>query len=393
MAPMFPGLSAQTPCIIVGGSVAGLTLAARLARQRRGRTVLFAPPIVESRRLVSGCTLRQSGLHLLATSFGCSPGALVDRITGGRGLFSRMRMCVGRARPDGSLRFDDAFDIHDTGSVTRPLGLSTRHGQILVGLRRSLAGLDVEIVERPVTDRAQLAAYAPSPGALLVNATPAPVLGGRLPPATGRFVVAAQAPCVEARGGLRAPLLPGVGHASLLGYADGAHVSFFTPFYDPLSPRASWYGFIGRIVDSADDPSARLAATTDKLDRLAAALGLELHDPAQTLGAAQLPIRRASPLFGDGVLDAYHGLESGAPGVAADGMLAMALGAMALGEALLRGDPLPERDVARALSRLRRDNRLTQQMLTRLPVGLVAALARFAPALIARQFAPGWLAL
>ena len=78
------------------------------------------------------------------------------------------------------------------------------------------------------------------------------------------------------------------------------------------------------------------------------------------------------------MLDAYYGLESGAPGAAADGMLAMALGARALGEALIRGDRRPEHNVARTLSRVRRDNRLTQSMLTRLPVGLVAAIARAA---------------
>lgn len=78
------------------------------------------------------------------------------------------------------------------------------------------------------------------------------------------------------------------------------------------------------------------------------------------------------------MLDAYYGLESGEPGAAADGMLAMALGARALGEALIRGDRRPEHNVARTLSRVRRDNRLTQWMLTRLPVGLVAAIARAA---------------
>jgi hypothetical protein len=72
-------------------------------------------------------------------------------------------------------------------------------------------------------------------------------------------------------------------------------------------------------------------------------------------------------------------------------MFAMASAARACAEALDAGES-PGRHVARALRRIRRDNWLTQRMITHAPIHLLDAIARLAPTLFVRQFGPGWLA-
>lgn len=380
--------------VIVGGSVSGLALAGALSRRPENRVVVLSSPPEDGRRLVAGCSLRASALHHLAAALGVTVPALVGRLTGGDGVFSRLTLRIGRAARDGALRYGPTVVLHDTGSPVRPLGLSTRHAQILHGLRALLGERGVPIVPTTVTDREQAAAHALEAPATLIDATPGGVLVGRMTDDGARdHVVAVQAPCVLASDGLRDPLAPGSAHAEIVRIGARSYACFFTPFGDRRSPRAGWYAFIGTIVDRAHaaDRAGAIASAGAHLERLVANLGLALHDPHETLGSAVLPVPPARPVLRDGVLDAYHGFESGAPGIAADGMYAMAVAARACADAL-DSDESPERRVARALRRIRRDNRLTQRLLTHVPVGLPALVARLAPHMLVRQYVPGWVA-
>lgn len=381
-------MHSQTNPIIVGGSVAGLALAGALAQRDPAQRVrLIAPPLVPNRRLIAGCSLRGEAIRFMAEAVGQTFPEWIQNLTGGGGLFHRVALSVGSVR-NGEIRFDHpVITVADSGSPERPLGLSTRHGQILSALRagvRKFSNLQLE--ERAITSGADLTA-----GVRIVNATPQAELFGAPPrPRARRFVIAAQVPCRVGKAGLRAPLSAGTGYAPFFPLPDGRHLSFFTPFADPLSPEATWYGINTKIVEGEFSRETELALVREHLETLCAALGLEPIDADETLGVAAAPIHEEadSHLHSPEVYNAYAGFESGAPAIAADGMWAMAKGARAFTESFAQG-----RDEARAvrgaLRSIRLRNRATQMLMTQTPVPVTLALTRWASPLFSAMFRPG----
>jgi len=380
--------------VIAGASIGGLALAANLSRRRwEGRVVIATEPTSVSRRLIAGCTLRRGTLARLAAAWGCSVPTLVERLTGGKGAFHSLTGSVARVSAGGKIHFEQPLVVHARPTSELPLGLSMRHAAITEGLRCSMQELDVSLVEKPIGGPADLASLAPTDDVLLVNATLKDLLGAPALPSPRRYVVACQAPCTIAAGGLRPPLDPHTGYFPFARLEDGSHVAFFSPFYDALSPQAPWYGVNTRIVsaDAGFDRERELQSLVNGFERLAAALGLELHEPAETLGSAIMPVTEGPPPQSQpGTFEAGRAFSSGAQAIYVDGMLAAATGAHAFADALNSGALDPEVAVARALRGIRFRNWVMQEIMTR-PFEPVARLLRTFPWPIGCWFGIDWL--
>jgi hypothetical protein len=275
---------------IAGASVAGLVLAGDLLRRGfPGCVVVVSEPLCESRRLVAGSSLRGPALDRFTAAFGCSRAAAIEALGGPAAAFTRIATSPARARAGGRvIRFERPLLFRES---REPVGLSTRHGRILRGLRALAFGAGVRVIDGSVREIGELLEAAlpgGGVGALLVDARGGSP--GVAPPAS-RYVLAAQAPLFERPRGPRPPLAPGLAYAPMIDLEDGRHLAFFTPFRDDFSPRATWYGIDTRIVTAAEAADAAgTRGVVSALERLANALGLELCDPEETLAVAAIPI-------------------------------------------------------------------------------------------------------
>jgi len=365
--------------IVIGSGIAGLVLASRLARGRGPRVVLVTgrPPV--ARRLVDGCSLRRSAIALMADAVGCEARALQDRLGGDAAAFYALRV----RRGTGTTTLQWEGPVLEAGE-DRPIGLSTRHGEILAALRERLPdGVQLVLGEAlPAPPAAEptrvlhlrladgdLAVDVDGDHTLVLDTTPAAVVAA--PPAARpprHVVIAVQQP-MRPRPGAASPFDGArVAFAPSFAGARGPQLGFVTPFWDPCSPAASWYGINTAVIDaatlSAIGERALIEDVAGGLARCAEAVGLEPVDAEATTGRACVPVVAQ---FDAGVGFALHrAFSPGAPAVNVDGMLAQAVGATCLARALegavagsLRGAALRGlRDARRALRPLRRWNRV-----------------------------------
>ena len=411
--------------VIAGSSISGLVLAARLGRAAAGPDaggrlavvlVTGAPPV--RRRLVAGCSLRWGTIRRMARALEVSDDALVERL-GGRGACFR-RLAVARAEPGSD---PPRLIRRRTDAPARPfVGLSTRHGQILTALRRSLdPALDVTLVAGDVDRRIPFShnglplvldgreAVLPLPPgrAVVLNATSRADLlrpAHRLPE-PARLIVAVQAPLRA----VREPPWCGddVGLAPMTFGAPAPHLAFFTPFRDADSPQATWYGIntmsvSARQLDDAGAPAVT-KAVWDRLVELEEAMGFAEVDPAETRAEAVVPVVRDRGTVTEArldnsspVVDVQRAITSGAPAINVDGMLGAAAGADAFACAFLASPhpPVAAAQAAlavadRALAPVRWRNWAIEWAFFRAPEPLRAVSARL-PRPVWRGFVADW---
>ena len=398
--------------VIVGSSISGLVLAARLgtaARRDKGlRVVLVAGAAPVRRRLVAGCSLRLSTVRRMARAMSVDDAVLFHRL-GGRAAAFR-RLAVARAEPGSSpprlvaRRTDAGFEPY--------VGLSTRHGHILAALRASLdPALDVTVVDGDVSrDRPfgggalpllvkgeEVSVALPAGRAVVLNATGRADLlrpGADLP-APARYVVAVQAPLRVAAG--RPWCGDDVGLAPMTFGPPAPHLAFFTPFGDPDTPEATWYGIntmtlSAAELDAAGGPAAVTTAVWDRLVELEGQLGFAEIDPGETRGEAVVPVVRDRAVAteallhnGSPVVDVHRAFSSGAPAINVDGMLAAVVGADAFAASFAAhpaSTPPPQAARAalaaadQALGPVRWRNHATEWLFFQAPEAVRAAAAR-----------------
>ncbi|MGH9038572.1 MAG: hypothetical protein ACRD0O_22670, partial [Acidimicrobiia bacterium] len=362
---------ADRAVVIAGTSISGLVLASRLGRaaasgiQTGSMTVVLvtgSPPV--PKRLVAGCSLRWSTVRRMARALGVTDTDLVERMGGREACFGRL--AIARAEPGSE---PPRLVRRKTDAAAKPfVGLSTRHGHILSALRASLApGLKVVVVagdvnrRQPFSDQALPLLIAgqeavlplPAGRSVVLNATSRADLlrpAGRLPEPR-RFVVAVQAPLVTTSD----PPWCGddVGLAPMTSGPPAPHLAFFTPFRDPDTPEATWYGIntmsiSARRLEKAGTPAVT-KAVWDRLVELEESLGFAEVDPAQTRAEAVVPVVRdggtvTEELLDNGtpVVDVHRSFTSGAPAINVDGMLAATVGGDAFATAFLASaEPAP----------------------------------------------------
>src|SRR5581483_398755 len=242
--------------VVVGSSISGLVLAARLGALAR----------------------RVEGLRVVRVAGAPSVDAAVlfGRL-GGRAASFR-RLAVARAEPGSA---PPRLVARKTDAGFEPyVGLSTRHGAILAALRESLnPALDVTVVagdvprDEPLAggrlplllkgERASLA--LPAGRAVVLNATSRADLlrPGATVPAPERYVVAVQAPLRVVAGDGRPWCGDDVGLAPMTFGPPAPQLAFFTPFRDSDTPDATWYGINTLTLSAADlDAAGGPAAVT-----------------------------------------------------------------------------------------------------------------------------------
>lgn len=381
--------------VVVGSGIGGLVLAASLAEKMRVVLVTGKPPV--PKRLVAGCSLRRATLRTIADAFGLGLDVLIDRL-GRRGAFDALG--TGRIGSD----LTEVVHIHREREI---VGLSTRHGAILAALRGALPDvpkLDVIAGDIRPDLRVVLAdGEAELPLArgrhVVIDATPQGVLGASAKIEAKRSVLACQVPLAS----MRAPSCgTSVGYAPQLVGAP-AHLAFFTPFSDPDTADADWYGINTLVVDDdllASGGRESLAADLRaRLERSARALGFSVVDPDATFGAAIMPVRRPSIDHARASIDrarhvvATHPTFSpGAVAINVDGMLAESIGATALARRMIGTGNVLDRaraglmDAYDALAPVRDANRALERAFFELPPTLVYGIQRALPR-------SGWRAL
>ncbi|HYT40020.1 MAG TPA: hypothetical protein VEN99_10945, partial [Acidimicrobiia bacterium] len=365
---------ADRAVVIVGSSISGLVLAARLgtiAKRHKGLRVVLvagAPPV--RRRLVAGCSLRRSTIRRMARAMSVDESVFFERVGGRTAAFRRL--AVARAEPGSApprlvaRRTDAAVDPY--------VGLSTRHGAILAALRASLdPALDVIVVDGDVPRQGPLDGgrlplllkgkdeqlVLPAGRAVVLNATSRADLlrPGARTPAPKRYVVAVQAPLRLT--GATPWCGDDVGLAPMTFGPPAPHLAFFTPFGDPDTPEATWYGINTMTLSAAELDAAGPAAVTttvwDRLVELEGQLGFAELDPGATRGEAVVPVVRDTAVAGEAsldngapVVDVHRSFSSGAPAINVDGMLAAVVGADAFAGAFGASDASSPVAAARA---------------------------------------------
>jgi hypothetical protein len=350
--------------VIVGGhGITSHTFAARLARSPEfaGNVVLAGPAPVEDRRLKAGVSLRGAACDFLAYAVNRSTDEVVRTLGGGHNgppIANRQTASMAWKDPATGKYTHSRVGTWQGGrkGLKRPGMYGFRNSRTAMGIKE-LSNLD-GIVERPepVGSLEHARSLATGKRPLVVNVTTDGTLLGNQIQKPKQAIVAVQMPYKEGPGGIHHPGAPATTYAPLLLREKTIDVGYFTPFSDPLSKEATWYGINARAVDldRPVDKEREFAVLLEELGGFAEMQGLLPVDPEETTGKAFVPAPRLSPIKSSlpGTLELRRATTPWIAAYYADGMTGGTLGSVIAAEAVLRGvDPYPA--VAKALRRYR----------------------------------------
>ena len=376
--------------VIAGGKgITAYTLAARLARSPEfaGRVVVAGPPVEETRQLRNGVSMRGTAADFISYALACPQATLIRQVIGpqaaGQPVASRQTAAMVRFNPvSGAASFSRVTNWQGgRHGLDRPIMYGARNSRVANAVRELLDASGIVETDEVITSLDDARALAPGKRPLLVNLTTNPKLFGAPGSPITRVTLAAQMALRVRPGGIKKPLTQATCFAPLVHRANAIDVGYFTPFADPLSPDASWYGLMVAPRRSLDglDKANEVQVLADEVRAVADAVGLEPVDPEATLFDGMIPApplhqwQRSAP----GTLEMRALCTPGGVAYYADGILGGAIGSVIAAEALLRGAN-PEEAVHRALRRYVRWNDLWWYETTRIP-GVVDAFMRRPP--------------
>jgi hypothetical protein len=359
------GICVYDSAVIAGNGIGALAFAGQLAQSPlfEGKVTVVAPPVVESRRLINGVTLRGRGIDFMSAALNTTLDDILEVMSGSAVAPPvAYRQTTAMALPQGrSWRFSRRGQWQSGLSGSRPIAYGLRNSRVVGGMRELASKLPIEFVEKRVESASHLRSFSDGRHPLLVNATTVPTLIGAQANPPKRMVLGVQVPFIAPEGGVSYPLEAGTAFAPVVRRAGTIDVGYFTPFRDPLSPRSSWYGIYARVVDrdAVYNKDAEQRIMTEQLFGVGEAMGLTPDDPEETLGRALVP---ASPWnsvapSAPGTLELKRHYSGGAPVFYADGMVMSLVGGVVGAEAVIRGVN-PDDAIRRALRPWRRHNLL-----------------------------------
>jgi hypothetical protein len=376
--------------VIAGGKgITAWTLAARLARSPEfaGRVVVAGPPVEETRQLRNGVSMRGTAADFISYALACPQANFIRQVIGpqaaGQPVAARQTTAMVRRDPvTGQASFSRPTTWQGgRNGLGRPIMYGARNSRIATAVRELLDASGIVETDEAVTSLDDARSLALGTRPLLVNLTTNPKLFGAPTSPISRVTLAAQMALRVRPGGIRRPLTPATCFAPLVHRNSAIDVGYFTPFADPLSPDASWYGLMVAPRRSLDglDKAGEVEILADEVRAVADAVGLEPVDPDVTLFDGMIP---APPLGGwrrsrAGTLEMRSLCTPGGVAYYADGILGGAIGAVIAAEALLRGAD-PEGAVHRAMRRYVRWNDLWWFETTRI-AGVVNAMVSRPP--------------
>ncbi len=359
------GACAYDSAVIAGNGIGALAFAGWLAQSPlfEGKVTVVAPPVVESRRLINGVTLRGRAVDFMSTALDTTLDDILEVMSGSTEtppVCYRQAAAMALQRGT-SWRFGKRGQWQNGLPDNRPVAYGLRNSRVVGGMRELASKLPIEFVDEKVESASHLRSFSAGRHPLLVNATTVPTLiGGEAKPPK-RMVLGVQAPFIAPERGVSYPLEAETAFAPVVRRAGTIDVGYFTPFRDPLSPRSTWYGLYARVVDrnGTFNKDAEQRIMTEQLFGVAAAMNLVPDDPEETLGRALVP---ASPWgavapSAPGTLELKRHYSSGAPVFYADGMVISLAGGVVGAEAVIRGVN-PDDAIRRAVRPWRRHNLL-----------------------------------
>src|ERR1700739_834511 len=359
------GNCAYDSAVIAGNGIGALAFAGWLAQNPlfEGKGTLVAPPVVESRRLINGVTLRGRAIDFMASALDTTLDDILEVMSGSAETPPVCyRQTAAMALQQGqSWRFGKRGQWQNGLRDNRPIAYGLRNNRVVGRMRELASKLAIEFVDEKVESASHLRSFGAGRHPLLVNATTVPTLIGGEARAPKRMVFGVQAPFIAPERGVSYPLEADTAFAPVVRRGGAIDVGDFTPFRDPLSPRSSWYGIYARVVDrnATFNKDAELPIMTEQLFGVGGAMGLTPDDPEETLGRAFVP---ASPWgtvapSAPGTLELKRHYSGGAPVFYADGMIMSMVGGVVGAEAVIHGVN-PDDAIRRALRPWRRHNGL-----------------------------------
>jgi hypothetical protein len=380
------GTCAYDSAVIAGNGIGALAFAGWLSQSPlfEGKVTVVAPPVVESRRLINGVTLRGRAVDFMSAALDTTLDDILEVMSGSTDtppVCYRQTAAMALQRGQ-SWRFGRRGQWQNGLPDNRPIAYGLRNSRVVGGMRELASKLAIEFVDEKVESASHLRSFSAGRHPLLVNATTVPTLiGGEAKPPK-RMVFGVQAPFIVPERGVSYPLEAETAFAPVVRRAGTIDVGYFTPFRDPLSPRSTWYGIYARVVDrnATFNKDAELRIMTEQLFGVAAAMNLLPDDPEETLGRAFVP---ASPWgavapSAPGTLELKRHYASGAPVFYADGMVTSLAGGVVGAEAVIRGVN-PDDAIRAALRPWRRHNLLWFLETNKIPL-LSEMLVRANPA-------------
>jgi hypothetical protein len=380
------GTCAYDSAVIAGNGIGALAFAGWLSQSPlfEGKVTVVAPPVVESRRLINGVTLRGRAVDFMSAALDTTLDDILEEMSGSTDtppVCYRQTAAMALQRGQ-SWRFGRRGQWQNGLPDNRPIAYGLRNSRVVGGMRELASKLAIEFVDEKVESASHLHSFSAGRHPLLVNATTVPTLiGGEAKPPK-RMVFGVQAPFIVPERGVSYPLEAETAFAPVVRRAGTIDVGYFTPFRDPLSPRSTWYGIYARVVDrnATFNKDAELRIMTEQLFGVAAAMNLLPDDPEETLGRAFVP---ASPWgavapSAPGTLELKRHYASGAPVFYADGMVTSLAGGVVGAHAVIRGVN-PDDAIRAALRPWRRHNLLWFLETNKIPL-LSEMLVRANPA-------------
>jgi hypothetical protein len=359
------GMCAYDSAVVAGNGIGALAFAGWLAQSPlfEGKVTVVAPPVVESRRLINGVSLRGRGIDFMSAALDTTLDDILEVTSGSADAppVSYRQTAAMAVQQGRSWRFTKRGHWQNALAAERPISYGLRNSRVVAGMRELASKLPIEFVDERVESASHLRSFSAGRHPLLVNATTVPTLiGGEAKPPK-RMVLGVQAPFIAPEGGVSYPLEAQTAFAPAVRRAGTIDVGYFTPFRDPMSPRSSWYGIYVRVVDrdAAYNKEAEHRIMTEQLFGVGQAMNLIPDDPEETLGRALVP---ASPWgavapSAPGTLELKRHYSGGAPVIYADGMVMSLVGGVVGAEAVIRGVN-PDTAIRRALRPWRRHNLL-----------------------------------
>jgi hypothetical protein len=359
------GMCAYDSAVVAGNGIGALAFAGWLAQSPlfEGKVTVVAPPVVESRRLINGVSLRGRGIDFMSAALDTTLDDILEVTSGSADAppVSYRQTAAMAVQQGRSWRFTKRGHWQNALAAERPISYGLRNSRVVAGMRELASKLPIEFVDERVESASHLRSFSAGRHPLLVNATTMPTLiGGEAKPPK-RMVLGVQAPFIAPEGGVSYPLEAQTAFAPAVRRAGTIDVGYFTPFRDPMSPRSSWYGIYVRVVDrdAAYNKEAEHRIMTEQLFGVGQAMNLIPDDPEETLGRALVP---ASPWgavapSAPGTLELKRHYSGGAPVIYADGMVMSLVGGVVGAEAVIRGVN-PDTAIRRALRPWRRHNLL-----------------------------------
>jgi hypothetical protein len=373
------GAPVHDSVVIAGGKgITAWTLAARLARSEQfaGRVVVAGEPVAETRQLVNGCSMRGTSADWLCYALGVPQARLIRQIAGPNfaGQPVATKQLTTMARPGVAGRWEMGPTASWQGGrrgLGRPVMYGGRNSRMANAIRELLDAGGIIEVDDAITSLDDARALAPGKKPLLVNLTRNAKLFGADAPAPKRVTLAWQCALRVGPDGLKRPLTGTSAFAPLVHREGAVNVGYFTPFADPLSPDATWYGLMVRPVGQAPnriDKGREVALLREEVLGIAEAVGLEPVDVEETCfgGLAPAPGFGKVPRSAPGTLELRRLASPGAVAYYADGILGGAVSATVAAEALIRGID-PHDAIVKAMAPVRRYNDIWWFETTRIP--------------------------